>query len=155
MTPRGQTIPDDLREAAGRWLDDLEQKVSAIQSNANRLPEADAHMLAEATDDTMNTLRFARAILAGEVALGQRPDSRWVPVKQPSPALAAIIHSNGGHLGGTPHDLVELAKASLPEEQRRPFLLMIADVLGSVFTNLSRAVWDDYPEYAPPGWDTN
>jgi len=54
-----------------------------------------------------------------------------------------------------PHDLVDLAKAWLPEEQRRHFLLMIGDVLGSAFTNLFRAVWEDYPQYAPPGWNPN
>jgi hypothetical protein len=110
-------------------------------------------MLADASGDTLNTLGFARGILAGDIPLGQRPDSRWVPVKQPSRALAALVHSHGDHFGGTPRELVELAKASLAEEQRRAFLLMIGDVLGSVFTNLTRAVWNDYPEYAPPGWN--
>jgi hypothetical protein len=155
MNARGPTFPTALREEAERWLDQLEQCVSRLQSNAGHLPDGEAHMLAEASADTMNTLVFARGILAGEVPLGPCPDSRWVPVKQPSRALAALVHAEGDHLGGTPWDLVELAKASLSEEQRRPFLLMIGDVLASVFTNLTRAVWNDYPEYAPPGWETD
>ncbi len=112
-------------------------------------------MLAEASNDTMKTLAFARRILAGDVPLGERSDSRWVPVKEPSRALASLVKLHCDRLGGTPTDLIELARACLPEEQYRPFLLMVGDVLGSVFINLTRAVWNDYPEYAPPGWKTD
>jgi hypothetical protein len=152
MNARGSTVPANLRAEAERWLDRLEECVMALQTNAAQLPDRDAQMLAEASADTINTLIFARGVLAGDVRLGERPNSRWVPVKQPGRDLAVLVHAHGDRLGGTPWDLVELAKASLPDEQRRPFLLMIGDVLASVFTNLTQAVWNDYPEYAPQGW---
>jgi hypothetical protein len=109
-------------------------------------------MLLTAAGDVLNTLRHSRGIFAGDVPLGQRPDSRWVPIVHPSPALAALVHSAGGDLGETPRELLELAKATLREEQYQAVLLTVGDVLGSVFTNLTRAVWDGYPEFAPPGW---
>jgi len=73
MNANGQVIPIDLRVEAGRWLDDLEQRVSAIQSNASQLPQAEANMLAEATSDTMNTLRFLGPFLLEKFRSGSAP----------------------------------------------------------------------------------
>ncbi|MDF3071569.1 MAG: hypothetical protein K0R38_7170, partial [Polyangiaceae bacterium] len=136
------TIPAILRAETEAWLSELEQRVSALQASASQLEGGEAHMLTEASCDTMNALTFARRTLAGDVPLGPRPKSPWVPVKNPSRALAKLVHSHGDKLGGTPWAVVELANTCLPEAQRRPVLWMIGDVRASVVTNLTRAVWN-------------
>jgi hypothetical protein len=109
-------LPHELREHGERWVLDLERRVEALQAGASQLPETEALMLLTAAGDVLNTLRHSRGIFAGDVPLGQRPDSRWVPIVHPSPALAALVHSAGGDLGETPRELLELAKATLREE---------------------------------------
>ena len=49
--------------------------------------------------------------------------------------------------------MIEYAKATLEDSHRRPFLLVVGTVLASVFTSLTQGVWNDYPEYAPEGWN--
>jgi hypothetical protein len=75
-----------------------------------------------------------------------------VPIAKPSPALAAIVVATDEVLKQTPWELIEHAKTTLDEQYRRAFLLVTGDVLGSTFTNLFRAVWDQYPQYEPADW---
>jgi hypothetical protein len=147
-------LPDELRERGERWLLDLERRVVAIQAGANQLSEAEALMLITAIGDVLDTLQHARGVFVGDVPLGQRPSSRWVPVTRPSRTLAALVHSAGADLGETPLELIRVAKSELSEERCAAVLLTIGDVLGSVFTNLTRAVWDSHPEFAPSGWSS-
>ncbi len=49
--------------------------------------------------------------------------------------------------------MIEYAKATLEDSHRRPFLTVVGTVLASVFTSLTQGVWNDYPEYAPEGWN--
>ncbi len=52
----------------------------------------------------------------------------------------------------TPWELIERApRWTIPTSGR--FLLITGDVLGSIFTNLFGAVWNEYPQYAPADWD--
>jgi hypothetical protein len=76
-----------------------------------------------------------------------------VPIASPSPALAAIVAGADEALKQTPWKLIEQAKTTLDERYRRAFLLVTGDVLGSIFTNLFRADWEEYPQYAPVDWD--
>jgi hypothetical protein len=76
-----------------------------------------------------------------------------VPIARPSPALAAIVAATDEVLKQTPWELIEYAKAAVDERHQRAFLLVTGDVLGSIFINLFRAVWNEYPQYAPDDWE--
>ena len=146
-------LSPELKAETDDWLDQLESSIARIENCAPGLSEDEARALHDAIADVRTVTSFARAMFAGSLPMDERVNDRWTPLVHPSPALAALVHSAGDSLGGTPWPLIERAKATLPESQRRPFLLVVGSVLGSVFTNLTRAVWNDYPQFAPQGWN--
>jgi hypothetical protein len=146
------TLPPSVREEAQHWRDQLDAEITSVESAAPRLSEAEANALRNAIADVRANISFARAALSGVVRLTDRPRAHCAIPSKPSPELAAVIHAAGDALGGTPWLMIDRAKLALDDGQRRPFLLVIGTVLASVFTSMTRAVWNKYPEYAPDGW---
>lgn len=152
MQPRLK-LPAPLLAEAVHWLDEIESRLRQVASVESRLSGEEAASLRDAIGDVRATLAFARQLYSAQAPLGQSADTRWVPLVTVSPVLAAAIHSAGDALWGTPWELIERGKASLEGDQRAAFVQIAGDVLGSIFTNFTRAVWKDYPSYAPDGWD--
>jgi len=146
------TLPDELRVTTEQWLDDVEAGLVRLENAYGGLRAADASSLHAAIADVRTCTSFARRMFDGAVPLGALADASWVPITKPSLELAAAIFSRGYEFAQTPFALLEQAKALLSLDMYKSFSLEVAYVLGSTFTNLTRAVWDDYPQYAPPGW---
>jgi len=145
-------LPDELRVSTEQWLNDVEAGVVRLEDAYGDLSAADASSLHAAIADVRTCTSFARRMFAGAVQLDALADASWVPIAKPSPELAAAIFSRGYEFAQTPFALLEHAKTQLTLDTYKSFSLEVAYVLGSTFTNLTRAVWDDYPQYAPPGW---
>jgi hypothetical protein len=145
-------LPAPVRVEAERWLDRLEAMVSAIEDGAARLSESEAAYVHEAVADVRMNTSFARGAFSGARALAELPSPYFPMSAHPSRELALLVHAVGDELGGTPWSMIENAKRTLDDSQRRPFLLVVGTVLASVFTSLTQGVWNDYPELAPQGW---
>lgn len=145
-------LPDELRLEAERWLDDVDDAIGRLETASRALEAADAIALMTAISNVRITTSFARRMLSGLEPLGALADSRWVPIAKPSRELALAVYSLGHDFARTPVALLQRGKSLLSAQTSRAFSLEIAYVIGSVFTNLNRAIWDDYPEYAPPDW---
>jgi len=146
-------LPPQVREQAESWLDQLETKVGVIEDGARQLSESEAASLRDALEDVRSNTAFARAAFAGAQPLTELPAAYCSVPTHPSRELATLIHAAGEEFGGTPWPMIEYAKATLEDSHRRPFLLVVGTVLASVFTSLTQGVWNDYPEYAPEGWN--
>lgn len=133
-------------------MNNVETGVGRLETAAASLTAADAASLRAATADVRASTSFARKMFSGAVSLGTQADDRWVPIAKPGPELAAAIFANGCEFAETPFALLEQAKVLLAADTYSSFRLEVAHVVASIFTNLTRAVWNDYPEYAPPGW---
>jgi hypothetical protein len=145
-------LPDEIRREAERWLDDIEAALVRLEASGAALAAPDAASLSAAIEDVRTNTSFARRMFAGGIPLGTMADDRWVPIAKPSRALAVAVHSLGDNFARTPFDLLARGKNLLTVEAYKPFSLQVAYVLASIFTNLTRAVWEDYPEYAPSDW---
>jgi hypothetical protein len=145
-------LPNELRLEAERWLDGVDRAIGRLEAASRRLEASDALSLITATADVTISTAFARRMLSGLEALGSLADARWAPIAKPSRELAVVVHAVGDEFARTPVALLQLGKSLLPTETFRAFSLEIAYVIGSIFTNLTRAIWEDYPEYAPPDW---
>jgi hypothetical protein len=145
-------LPTSIGQAAERWLTDIETSLVTLETSAVSLSRDEATALRDAIADVRTCTSFAMAVLSGDAPVAQRAPSRWVPITRPSPELAAIISSVDDLLKDTPWKLVDSAKSVLDDYQRHAFLQIVGDVLGSIFTNLIRAVWNEYPEHAPADW---
>jgi hypothetical protein len=146
-------LPDELRLSTEQWLDDVEAGVVRLEDAYGDVTAADAAALRAAIADVRTCTSFAKRMFAGAVPLGALAHASWVPIAKPSPELAAAIFSRGYEFAQTPFALLEQGKALLTPETYKSFSLEVAYVLASTFTNLTRAVWDDYAQYAPPGWN--
>jgi len=146
-------LTPEVREQAESWLDQLEAKVGVIEDGARQLSESEAASLRDALEDVRSNTAFARAAFSGARSLTELPSAYCSVPTHPSRELAILIHAAGEEFGGTPWPLIEHAKATLEDPHRRPFLLVVGTVLASVFTSLTQGVWNDYPEYAPEGWN--
>jgi|SRR6478609_1886776 len=146
------TLPDDVLLCAEQWLDSIDARVARLETATVGLSASDAASLRAAIADVRASTLFAKKMFSGAVSLGTRADDRWVPITKPGPELAAAIFANGYEFAETPFALLERAKALLAADTYNLFRLEVSHVLASLFTNLTRAVWNDYPEYAPPAW---
>jgi hypothetical protein len=146
-------LTPQVREQAESWLDLLEAKVGFIEDGARQLSESEAASLRDALEDVRSNTAFARAAFAGTRLLTELPTPYCSVPTHPSRELSTLIHAAGEEFGGTPWPMIECAKAILEDAQRRPFLLVVGTVLAFVFTSLTQGVWNDYPEYAPEGWN--
>jgi hypothetical protein len=146
-------LPESITLAALQWLSDVDGGLAELESSATSLSDHDQAVLREAIGDVRVVISFARQAYSSEAPPTERPASKWVPIARPSPALAPIVAATDEVLKQTPWELIEHAKATLEERHQRAFLLVTGDVLGSIFINLFRAVWDEYPQYAPADWE--
>jgi hypothetical protein len=147
-------LPPALLTDASRWLDEIEATLGHLMSVVPTLSAAEAAALRAAVQDVQVTTAFARDMICGRLPLDHPTNTQWVPLANASPALAAAIHASGGSLSETPWPLIQHAKLALTDDQHSAFVRVVGDVLGSVFTNLTRAVWNNYPAYAPDGWES-
>ena len=145
-------MPESITLDALQWLADIDGGLVELESSAASLSDHDKAVLREAIADVRAVMSFARLAYSSEAPPTERPPSKWVPIARPSPALAAIVAATDEVLKQTPWELIEYAKAAVDERHQRAFLLVTGDVLGSIFINLFRAVWDEYPQYAPDDW---
>jgi hypothetical protein len=146
-------LTPQVREQAESWLDLLEARVGVIEDGARQLPDSEAASLRQALEDVRSNTAFARAAFSGIRPLTELPSAYCVVPTHPSRELATLIHTAGEEFAGTPWPMIEYAKATLEDSHRRPFLTVVGTVLASVFTSLTQGVWNDYPEYAPEGWN--
>jgi hypothetical protein len=148
----GLNLPSELRIDVERWLDEIGASIGFIEAVGRGLDPGDASSLRDAIGDVRARTAFARRMFAGLVPLGSQPDDRWVPIAKPSRELAAVVHSAGEAFARTPVALLKRGSALLPADTYRAFSLEVAFVVASIFTNLTRAIWNEFPEYAPDGW---
>jgi hypothetical protein len=134
-------------------LTDIDRCLAELESSAVSLSSGDAAVLREAVADVRVVVSFAREALSSETPPAERAPTRWVPIKKPSPALAVVVAAADDAIKQTPWALIEQAKSTLDDHHRHAFLLITGDALGSIFTNLFRAVWNEYPQYAPADWE--
>jgi len=147
-------LPPTLISVTSDWLDSVDRALDEILAATSDIDAAMASRVALAVGGVReHTSRF-RQVMRREVAVDQRADSDWVPLRTIDRTLAERIHGNviqATSLSASVHDT---AHAALPDPvQRKAFLLHVGDVAGTAFVNLARQLWEDHPDLAPEGWN--